>query len=995
MSAWRRVTTAFHDSFGGFRHIGRREPRTTYRAVGCFPVFFILTMLVCQISSVWAQTFRMFDGLPGAAAGSGEAFAQDGDGFMYAGDRTGLYVSSGGAFTRVATPQGDSFGAVRAIAAANDGTLMIAGASDFLVREYGRVVSAGLPASALSGPLPPQILAFQRGFVVLAGAGAVKGGGLWLVRPRGLAPEVESLSGTISTGVTAGGDVLSSRSLHGIFVDGDALWIGCGDEICRYRDGSITVFGVLAGVPPDAWTAFAGAPDGGVFARSISKFLRLNAEGHALVEKIPPPPQFFNDRSHRLFLVDAPGGSIVTPGGKSLIVRAPDGRWSEMSWRKDLQRPVVTSAFADREGGLWFGGLNQGAIRVAGFSFWHDYGAEEGFPAEPVSVVRRDSEGEIWVASRNGLLRYAARDGRVDESKAPARFDLHATSLTRTGDGAIWATLEKVGLARIEPATGRVTKFPTAAKLTGTTALDSAGRLWIGTTDGLARIDDPSSPPEHVPAPIALQGRKVNAIEFDQYGNVLALTDTVLFQRLSGERRFAPKVDIVELGIGAARTMTVTMSNEIWIAGEHGDLRKLTLSDDAGPGVAGFSQSRSAQSGGAALFRDSRGWIWIGGDGLDVLTPSGRRHFDTESGLVSNQISVHGVSEDDSGDIWVATDQGFSMLRVTGSLAPQPSLHTRIVSAELGQVDLTRAGRGWDDHDHRLRLAFVAPTFVGQRHLRYRYRLSALDDAIRETSRQDVEYPDFDGSRVAFDVQALDVSGGRAATPASILARRGGRAPPSSNVWVWSWGLGALALVGIGAVCRRAFLARQKNLEKLVRDRTRIMEEVQEQLIRQSRIDSLTGLLNRRAVLEEFDYLASGSGSDGVLAVVLIDLDHFKSINDSYGHQGGDCVLREYGERLRHQIRPGVFAGRYGGEELILVFSSTAGDAESVAADVDALHKVLKEPVMLEPERIIVTCSIGVAVRAPGDTVNALIGRADRALYRAKRGGRDRIVAAE
>ncbi|MBO1359472.1 diguanylate cyclase [Acetobacter sacchari] len=993
MSAWRRVTTVFHDSIGAFRQIRRRNLRAAYRVGSC--LFVVLAVLVVQLSSAQAQTFRIFDSLPGASVGSGEAFAQDGDGFMYAGDRTGLYVSSGGAFTRVATQRGDSFGAVNALAAASDGTLMIAGASDFLVRDHGRLVSAGLPVSALSGPLPPQILAFRRGFVVLAGAGAVKDGGLWLVRPRGLAPEVESLSSTISSGSTTDGDVLSKRSLHGIFADEDTLWIGCGDEICRYRDGSITVFGVMAGVPPDAWTAFARAPDGGVFARSRSKFLRLNAEGHALAEKIPPPPKFFNDLSHRLFLVGASDGSIITPGGNSLIVRAPDGRWSEMPWRKDLQRPVVASAFADREGGLWFDGLNQGAIRVAGFPFWDVYGANEGFSAEPVSVVRRDSEGGIWVASRSGLLRYAARDGRVDESKAPVRFDLHATSLTRTGDGAIWATLEEASLARIEPATGRVTRFPTAAKLTGATALDSAGRFWIGTTDGLVRIDDPSSPPEHVPAPIALQSRKVNAIEFDQYGNVLALTDTALFQRLSGERRFAPKVDIVELGIGAARTMTVTMSNEIWVAGEHGDLRKVTLSDDTGPGVAGFSQSRSAQSGGAALFRDSRGWIWIGGDGLDVLTPSGRRHFDTENGLVSNQISVRGVSEDDNGDIWVATDQGFSRLRVAGNLEPLPSLHTRIVSAELGQVDLTKAGHGWDDHDHRLRLAFVAPTFVGQRHLRYRYRLNALDDAVRETGRQDVEYPDFSGSRIVFDVQALDESGGRVATPASILARRSVETLFSSNVLVGAWGLGALALVGVGAVCRRAFLSRQRSLEKLVRDRTRVMEEVQEQLIRQSRIDSLTGLLNRRTVLEELDYLASGSSSDGVLAVVLIDLDHFKSINDSYGHQGGDCVLREYGERLRHQIRPGVFAGRYGGEELILVFSSTAGDAGTVAADVDALHKLLKEPVMLEPERIIVSCSIGVAVRAPGDTVNALIGRADRALYRAKRGGRDRIVVAE
>ena len=124
--------------------------------------------------------------------------------------------------------------------------------------------------------------------------------------------------------------------------------------------------------------------------------------------------------------------------------------------------------------------------------------------------------------------------------------------------------------------------------------------------------------------------------------------------------------------------------------------------------------------------------------------------------------------------------------------------------------------------------------------------------------------------------------------------------------------------------------------------------------------------------------------------IALLDVDHFKRINDSYGHLGGDEVLRSLGSIIRRSLRDDEFAGRYGGEEILVVLDD--GD-EFAAERVLDLHLAIRHDTFKAGHNpIAVTCSIGVAWASKGDNWETLIGRADAALYDAKNAGRDRVV---
>ncbi len=144
----------------------------------------------------------------------------------------------------------------------------------------------------------------------------------------------------------------------------------------------------------------------------------------------------------------------------------------------------------------------------------------------------------------------------------------------------------------------------------------------------------------------------------------------------------------------------------------------------------------------------------------------------------------------------------------------------------------------------------------------------------------------------------------------------------------------------------------------------------------EARTDPLTGLPNRRA----WDAaLRRAAGQDQTMTVALLDLDHFKEFNDTYGHPAGDRLLKETAAAWRDQLRPGDLLTRIGGEEFALLLDCDAGDAAEVL-------ERLRDNVSAGR-----TCSAGLAVRRSEESLDSVVARADRALYRAKAAGRDRI----
>ena len=163
------------------------------------------------------------------------------------------------------------------------------------------------------------------------------------------------------------------------------------------------------------------------------------------------------------------------------------------------------------------------------------------------------------------------------------------------------------------------------------------------------------------------------------------------------------------------------------------------------------------------------------------------------------------------------------------------------------------------------------------------------------------------------------------------------------------------------------------------------------ELERRARYDQLTGLLNRNEVLERLDAVGGDLRHAGTEAAVLFcDVDGFKAVNDTYGHAIGDIVLRTVAARVRGTVREGDLVARIGGDELLIVLHHLHGVDEALAV-ADQIRRSVAEPVATAQGPVGVTASIGVAMVVPGDTADAVVARADAAMYRVKEAGRDGV----
>ncbi|MDY6866443.1 MAG: diguanylate cyclase [Chloroflexota bacterium] len=174
-------------------------------------------------------------------------------------------------------------------------------------------------------------------------------------------------------------------------------------------------------------------------------------------------------------------------------------------------------------------------------------------------------------------------------------------------------------------------------------------------------------------------------------------------------------------------------------------------------------------------------------------------------------------------------------------------------------------------------------------------------------------------------------------------------------------------------------------LEDRVQERTADLESAQEKIVHMAEHDSLTGLPNRRALNEQFEKVVGSVGiSRNNVALLMIDLDNYKLINDQYGHMIGDVVLQKVSQRFEETLRDSDLVSRWGGDEFVILLHDVNPDSD-IEVVLNKLFSAFEPPIAIDDKEFIIQMSLGIALYPQdGDNIDQLMRSADAALYRAK-----------
>ena len=670
----------------------------------------------------------------------------------------------------------------------------------------------------------------------------------------------------------------------------------------------------------------------------------------------------------------------------------------------------VKSLYEDRAGNLWVGTFG-GGIEIFRDTIFTPYGKREGISQNVVWTVMEGRDSSIWIGTQSGGLN-RLKDGKVTVYSTRQGFtDNTVGSLFEAKDGTLWLGKDS-GLSRFRD--GTISSAPTASSALHeqihSVYQDPSGTLWIGTrTSGLVRLRNGNY--TYFNSQNGLPHNNVQAIIPARGGGLWIGTLGGLSYFRDGKFRNLTSKD----GLSADQVISLyeDAQGTLWI-GTDGLNRlkngKITTYADA-EGL--FDQNP------LAIVEDNFGYLWLStnkgifrvskqqlndfADGrTKQLTPVS---FGTADGMRSaecNGGSSPAAWKDHNGNLWFATVAGVLKVdsKVPGSRFPL-QLHIESVWADKKEITPS-ADFQLPPGGHELEFHYSAPYFTGSGHVHYKYKLVGFDkDWVDAGSRMVAYYTNLSPGEYRFQVSAstLDPSPNSADTEVSFYLM-----PHFYQTEIFYI---AVAVVIVGLIflgwlwMNRFMIARQNELKQLVKARTLELEaekaellEAKAALAQQASHDSLTGLMNRAAIFRILEEeMTQAERERTSFAVIVADLDHFKNVNDTYGHLVGDDVLREFARRLNSNLRMYDHAGRFGGEEFLIVMPGLSDEA---AERIRELHRKLSEESFIaENIELRVTCSLGVAWFTPDiRSTEELVNLADEALYAAKANGRNRVEVA-
>jgi len=797
----------------------------------------------------------------------------------------------------------------------------------------------------------------------------------------------------------------------------DRVWFAAGGQIGSLEPSSGDV--ILTPLPEpardEAVVAVLTDPAGGIWVRTRTHLLN-RAAGAAEFELADV------DLADSLNIgaptLDRNGNPLVPSVGGLFFKEGDD--WKKVSAENGLRASAVTYAIEDREGALWVGLFGPGVQRWAGRRSWAAWTAEDGLPNDGVWGSFRDERDRLWVGTNDGIGIWLPDEHEWRVLTAQDGLAGNFVWKFAPGpDGRLWSISRRVGLNRfdldtLEPELVEIPSEPRAMPMELVRAPD--GRLWIGTKEHVWIVDSDGDelsfeelelPPELAGCTESISVAPGGAVWIGG-NNGLGRYDG------AGWVRFG-----VDDGLLAERVMIVEAVSEweAWIAYEESKGLTRLLITGEGPRLSHFSVDDGLAGDCVWLIeRDPEGRIWVGGaDGLSVISPGDEvRTYDQGDGLIWNDISRDGFWVEADGSLLIGTSRGLAHYMPVGDVEPMRAPSVAITSAILGgEQALGNELASVPYSGNALTVRFSGLTFRNPSRVLFKYQLAGLEMEPTLTRLREVRYAALPAGQYRFEVWCRSASGIWSVEPASFAFTI---EPPWWERW-WVRLAVAVALVLLVLLILQIrtskLAADRRRLEAAVAERSAQLAAANEELREMSYTDALTRTHNRRFFLTVIDAdvsaalrrhhrrTASDDARDRDLLFFIIDLDHFKRVNDHFGHRVGDEVLVETSARLKATLRKSDLLLRWGGEEFLIVCRETNRDLGQAVAQ-RILELVGAVPFEIEGcDPFHRTCSVGWAalpayLEHPGAlTYENVLELADKALYVAKETGRNRAVGVD
>lgn len=672
----------------------------------------------------------------------------------------------------------------------------------------------------------------------------------------------------------------------------------------------------------------------------------------------------FEDRSRDLWIGAFPAG-VSFYNRSTQVFRHYTARPNDPG---SLSNNAILSFLETRDGTIWVGtegGLNALDPDTGRFrQYLSDPENPTALAASPVLSLAEDSDGDLWVGTWAGGLHHLDRASQTF-TRYPAGEggdspnDDFIWSLLLTGDDTLWIGTENGGLNRYRQDSGHFAHFTHQAdnnnSISGNyvPALleDDSGRIWVGGFTGVDILDPDTGAFTHT----QMQGVK---------------GDNISSQNI--------------------RSLYEDSQGRVWVGTQHRGVHRL---DEAGNIVDRFDMSHGLPSANiSSILEDAQGAIWLAtANGLARLDPDSRTvsTYSREDGLAGSHYNRNATLRDRHGQLWFGSTDGITVfnpeelnrqgpdfpvvitnLRILNRQVPIGTAESPLRESILRTRELTLS-----HEDTMFSFDFAALNYRQSNIIRYSYRLEGFDRDWNNIGRNPTAtYTNINPGEYRFRTRA-SVNGETWVEGQSLAITI---LPPPWRSW-WAY------LIYLGILAVLLWFAHKY-----------ITLQVRAEAYRsKSMTDPLTQLYNRAGIAQVSEGVFANATTKKGMCLMIMDIDHFKRINDRRGHDAGDRILCDVSRVVRDCLRTSDQFGRWGGEEFILM-CATHGRASSHYL-AEKVRKAVEAHTFEQHSRrpVHITVSLGVADLLPEDTFESALKRADNALYKAKELGRNCVVMAE